>query len=66
MQVTINDKLHNLVENSSIAMATEAIGLNTNNIAIAVNFSVVPKECWDKFILKENDKIMIIRATQGG
>jgi sulfur carrier protein len=39
---------------------------NTNGIAAAVNNSVVPKTTWEKFQLKENDKIIIIKATQGG
>ena len=37
-----------------------------NGIALAVNEKVVPKTEWEKFLLKENDKIIIIKATQGG
>lgn len=66
MQVTINNRSHNISENSSITMAIKAIGMEIKNIAVAINFSVVPKDEWDNFILKENDKMMIIRATQGG
>lgn len=66
MQVTINDKPQEIIDNGSISHAIEAIGMKPNNIAIAVNFSVVPKNEWDNFKLNENDNIMIIRATQGG
>lgn len=37
-----------------------------NGIALAVNEKVIPKADWEKFPLKENDKIIIIKATQGG
>lgn len=39
---------------------------STNGTAFAVNEKVVPKIEWEKFELKENDKILIIKATQGG
>jgi len=35
-------------------------------LAVAVNQEVVPKSKWDDFQLKENDDILIIKATQGG
>ena len=38
----------------------------TNGIALAVNEKVVPKTDWERFPLNDNDKILIIKATQGG
>ncbi len=35
-------------------------------VAIAINNTVIPKATWSEYILKENDKITVIRATQGG
>ena len=35
-------------------------------IAVAVNNQVVPKTSWNFFALKENDKILVIQASQGG
>lgn len=35
-------------------------------IAIAVNENVIPKNEWDNFIIKENDRILVIIAAQGG
>lgn len=40
--------------------------LETRGIAVAVNQDVVPKKEWEGFILKENDHVEIVRATQGG
>lgn len=39
---------------------------STSGIALAVNEKVVPKSEWEKFHLNENDKVLIIKATQGG
>jgi len=38
----------------------------TKGLAVAVNNQVVPKSAWEIYQLKENDKVTIIRATQGG
>lgn len=35
-------------------------------LAVAVNNKVVPKSNWSAHILDQNDKVTIIRATQGG
>ncbi len=35
-------------------------------IAVAVNDRVVPRGKWDDVVLQSNDRIEIIRATQGG
>ena len=39
---------------------------STNGIALAVNEKVISKSDWEKFQLNDNDKILIIKATQGG
>ncbi len=38
----------------------------SRGVAVAVNEVVVPKTEWENFQLKDNDKILIIKATQGG
>ena len=40
--------------------------VSTNGIALAVNKKIITKSEWDKFQLNDNDKILIIKATQGG
>jgi len=35
-------------------------------IAVALNNEVIPRKDWELQELKENDKITIIKATQGG
>ncbi len=66
MKLWINDKiedttattLYQLMENQGLA-ATKAI-------ALALNDEVVPKKDWAEVRLKQSDRILIIRPTQGG
>ena len=37
-----------------------------SGIAAAVNDMVIPKTQWKTYILNDNDKIILIKATQGG
>lgn len=39
---------------------------NTKGIALAVNDSVVPKLQWNSYQFKDQDRVLIINATQGG
>jgi sulfur carrier protein len=66
MKVFVNDKEQTLSGEPSLAYLLAKTMSNTNGIAIAVNSTVIPKTGWEKFELKENDKILIIKATQGG
>lgn len=52
---------NSLVEILAIKKLSEKKG-----IAVAVNNKVVPKQKWNDFIMNENDKILVITATQGG
>ncbi len=39
---------------------------DSKGTAVALNDSVVPKSQWDQQELEEEDRVEIIRATQGG
>ena len=67
MTVYVNDRKHSVSDICNIDMLLDNIGLNEKKgIAVAVNYEVIPKKDWDNNYLKENDKILVIRATQGG
>ena len=38
----------------------------TDNIAIAVDFNVIPRPDWGKTVLQDGSKIIVIKAVQGG
>jgi sulfur carrier protein len=66
MNVFINNE-QKTSEAVSISALLEEIKLGSpKGIAVAVNNEVISKAAWEKYQLKENDKVTIIRATQGG
>ncbi len=40
--------------------------LEKHGIALALNNQVIPRTSWSEVVLKNNDKVLIITATQGG
>ena len=67
MEVLVNNKLYAVQPDTTVAALLQFIALpSAKGIAIAVNNQVIPKAHWDQQLLQAEDKIMIIRATQGG
>ena len=66
MTVFVNNEKKD-VNLKTLSELLESINLNVaKGVAVAVNNQVVAKSEWNNALLKENDKITIIRATQGG
>ena len=67
MKIAVNNNTYEISENTNIIKLLEIIEVSeTQGMAIAVNNTVVPKLDWKNFILKEDDKVLLIKATQGG
>lgn len=67
MTIFVNNEKRELLNELTIVTLLQEVSLQgKKGIAVAVNDQVVPKNTWDSFQLKENDKVTIIRATQGG
>ena len=54
------------VDLTLVAMLEKQQLADKKGIAVAVNEDVVSRNEWDKYVLKDNDKILVIKATQGG
>jgi len=66
MKILVNDKTMVIPEGSSLAQLSNLIELPTRGIAVAVNNSLIPRKDWVSYDLKNNDKIIIIKAACGG
>ena len=54
-------------ESENLISILNKLNLNLNKvIAVAVNNNIIPKTEWEKYIVIDNDKITLIKATQGG
>lgn len=65
MFVYLNGTEKNFQPKLSLLLEKENM-LEKKGIAVAVNNIVVPKMKWNEMELKENDKILVIKASQGG
>jgi len=67
VEVSINREKFQLSPSGTLADILSLLQiLQTDGIAIAVNEDVIPRNEWDRYTLKAQDKIFVIRATQGG
>ncbi len=67
MDILINNQKHTVTENTTLqTIVNTQLGEKQKGVAVAVNDNVIPKLNWENHIIKSNDHILIIKATQGG
>lgn len=67
MEVYINNILRDIAESSTLLELLHAENMSEKKgIAVAINNEVIPRVSWEKQQLSAQDRITIIRATQGG
>ena len=67
MEIKLNNQIKNVSEHCSVQqLINETSNGSQKGIAIAVNNAVVSKLNWQHHLLKQNDDVLIIKATQGG
>jgi sulfur carrier protein len=63
----VNNSPHEAAENQPLAELLAALGqAQTRGLAVAVNDAVVPRAEWASHAVQPHDRILLIRATQGG
>jgi sulfur carrier protein len=67
LEVFVNDRAHALAGSPTVAGLMAELGLaGQRGVAAAVNGAVVPREAWSSRALSGGDRVLVIRATQGG
>jgi len=67
MNVLLNDKTIDLEDRVSLEILFQKLNIKIDaGMAVAVNEMIIPKKEWPSHDLNENDKILLITATQGG
>ena len=67
MDIIFNDLPYQIEEKTSVqTVLNNWIGEKQKGIAVAVNETVIPKANWNSHELQHNDKVLVIKATQGG
>lgn len=67
MELLVNNKPELLSAGDKLYELLLQLGMHEKRgIAVAVNNAVIARADWDNFKLNENDRVVIIRPTQGG
>lgn len=66
ISVQVNQKKHQVLENTSLEDLIGKLNIRTNGIAVAINNRVIKKTDWKIKQLQHSDTILIITSTQGG
>ena len=67
LEVYVNDRPHALAGAPTVAALMGELGLaGRKGVAAAVNGAVVPRGSWEARALSGGDRVLVIRATQGG
>ncbi len=64
--VSVNEKTQSFSKEATLQTMLSQLTIAENGIAIAINEQIIPKTNWATTKLNNNDKILIITATQGG
>jgi len=63
----VNNTPHEATESQLLADLLASLGqTHTRGLAVAVNDAVVPRTEWATHTVQPHDRILLIRATQGG
>lgn len=66
MIVFVNEQRVEVCDKITLTQLLVELKMPTKGIAIAIGQEIVPAREWDSYALKEQVKVLIIRATQGG
>ena len=65
MKVVVNDETVEIDDQMTVAGLLESLGFPEKGIAVAVNWSVLPRSQWDT-TLDDGAKVEVVTAVQGG
>jgi len=66
MDLIINGEEKNVKENSTLQEIINELKIEKKVMAAAVNMSIVKKDDWNSFTLKQNDKVELLQFVGGG
>ena len=64
--IKVNKEQKEIPTNASVQQMLTHLEIAENGIAVAINETIVTKKEWSTTGIKNNDNILIIKATQGG
>ena len=66
IEIELNGAPHTIDGDAHVQALVEALSLNQQALAVAVNRQVVPRAQWPQRVLQANDRVELVRAIGGG
>jgi len=66
VQVWINGKPGELVDDARVPDALTLLGVSQTGVAVAVDGAVVPRAAWPDTVLTDGARVEVLTAVQGG
>lgn len=66
MQIQFNDQPVPCPDGSSLSQLLEQLSINQSGCALAVNQTIIPREQWSQYLLRDGDQILLFQAIAGG
>ena len=66
MKLHVNGEAHEAAEDLSLQQLLSDLGQPLEAVAVAVNLEVVPRGRYGERVLREGDRIEVVRAVGGG
>ena len=66
ISIFVNNEKKQCQLDLSLQAFVDLSNISQKGIAIAINETIIQKANWSSTLLKENDALLIIQATQGG
>jgi sulfur carrier protein len=65
--IYINDIARSFEQPQTLSELLLALNIDdSKGVAVALNNTVISREKWDKCVVNDNDKLLLIKAAQGG
>ena len=66
VRITLNGEKRRLETALTVAQLLESLGLTGQRVAVEVNREIVPRSRYADAVLKDNDRVEVVRAIGGG
>lgn len=67
LRIRVNDEPRAVVAGCALQdLLGELALVGVKGVAVAINDQVVPRAAWPVHALRDGDRVLVIRATQGG
>ncbi len=66
IEVIVNGESKKIKEGTTVRKLLQALGIEEKTMASAVNMQVVKKEDWERYTLRNGDKVEFLHFVGGG